>query len=357
MTGKAWALAISALLISGPALADNARRRDGGAGGSAGDRHHGGASAVPHGGSFAQSGGGAVQRGGGSGGGRRVSGAEARHPVAGTGHGSRGGRYGYYPYYYGGYPYYWYSPYYYDGWYGAPYLGFYWNSWSYAAPYWGAAYAPPAYRETGAIRTLVEPSKAKVYVDGYYAGVADDFDGMFQRLQVAPGRHDITLELEGYRSVRVKVYVMPDQTVKIRLDMEKGSGEAAVVDMTGGREAPPYRLSRDEGYPPREGEGYPPREGSPPREGQGSPPREGERAEVDRGALEPGTLRVEVRPEDASIYVDGQFFGIARRATSVTLAPGMHRIEVVRPGFRTLERDVEVRPGRTETLTIELERS
>ena len=47
----------------------------------------------------------------------------------------------------------------------------------------------------------------------------EDFDGMFQRLYVAPGRHDITFKLDGYRTHVVKVYVMPDQTVKIRHEM------------------------------------------------------------------------------------------------------------------------------------------
>ena len=33
---------------------------------------------------------------------------------------------------------------------------------------------------------LVDPAEARVYVDGYYAGTVDDFDGLFQRLNVSP---------------------------------------------------------------------------------------------------------------------------------------------------------------------------
>ena len=48
-----------------------------------------------------------------------------------------------------------------------------------------------AYDTHASIRLLVEPREAEVYVDGYYAGVVDDFDGIFQRLRVTPGRHGL----------------------------------------------------------------------------------------------------------------------------------------------------------------------
>ena len=43
------------------------------------------------------------------------------------------------------------------------------------------------------MRFDVKPNDASVYVDGYYAGVVDDFDGAFQRLRTAPGGHEIEL--------------------------------------------------------------------------------------------------------------------------------------------------------------------
>ena len=44
-------------------------------------------------------------------------------------------------------------------------------------------------------------------------------------------------------------------------------------------------------------------------------------------------MRLEVRPEDASVYVDDRFRGTAREARSLRLNPGRHTIELVRPGF------------------------
>ena len=73
-------------------------------------------------------------------------------------------------------------------------------------------------------------------------------------------------------------------------------------------------------------------------------------------AAESGKLQLSVQPEDASIYVDGAFRGSAREASSLRLAPGRHRIEVVRPGFRTAESDVEIPAGETTRLKVTLER-
>jgi hypothetical protein len=69
-----------------------------------------------------------------------------------------------------------------------------------------------------------------------------------------------------------------------------------------------------------------------------------------------GRLRLTVRPADASVYIDGAFRGSGREAAQMSLPPGRHRVEVVRPGFRTIERDVEIAPGDTSDLTIELDK-
>src|SRR5260370_30493631 len=97
---------------------------------------------------------------------------------------------------------------------------------------------------------MVNPDKTRVYVDGYYAGIVDDFDGLFQRLHVSPGRHEITLKLEGYQTHRMKVYVGSGSTLKIHYNMQKGTGET-VEDLAGDVDDPytrrndPYRRGDD----------------------------------------------------------------------------------------------------------------
>jgi PEGA domain-containing protein len=59
-----------------------------------------------------------------------------------------------------------------------------------------------------------------VYVDGYYAGQAEDFDGVFKKLHVSPGGHAVTLYEPGFRTTTQEVYVRPDSTFKMNVTME-----------------------------------------------------------------------------------------------------------------------------------------
>ena len=100
-------------------------------------------------------------------------------------------------------------------------------------PFWGPWYPyvnayPYNVRPQADIRTKVTPKDAEVYVDGYYAGHADDFDGVFKRLHVAPGGHSITFHLEGFRTVTENVFVRPDSTFKMNTAMERlAAGETS----------------------------------------------------------------------------------------------------------------------------------
>ena len=69
-----------------------------------------------------------------------------------------------------------------------------------------------------------------------------------------------------------------------------------------------------------------------------------------------GRVRIEVRPEDASVYVDDEFWGPASESRRIVLRAGRHRVELVRPGFEVARRDVDVVPGETSDVLVELQR-
>ena len=69
------------------------------------------------------------------------------------------------------------------------------------------------------VRLLVTPNEAAVYVDGFYAGIVDDFDDI-QPLPLPPGAHDIVLYLEGYGTVHQRAYLTPGSTVESYHTME-----------------------------------------------------------------------------------------------------------------------------------------
>jgi hypothetical protein len=50
----------------------------------------------------------------------------------------------------------------------------------------------------GGVRLKVKPAEAKVFVDGYFAGKVDDFDGFTQSLPITLGPHRIEISMPGY---------------------------------------------------------------------------------------------------------------------------------------------------------------
>jgi hypothetical protein len=96
--------------------------------------------------------------------------------------------------------------------YGAPYSG---RVYGYSVPSRGYGVR----RYYGDVRLEVRPRDAAVYVDGYYAGIVDDFDGVFQRLTLEAGPHRIEIELPGFEPRAFDVAVDPTRTVAVREDL------------------------------------------------------------------------------------------------------------------------------------------
>ena len=169
------------------------------------------------------------------------------------------------------------------------------------------------------VRVLVTPREAEVRVDGYYAGTANDFDGYTQRLRLAPGRHDVELSLPGYRTERLSIDLAPGATVRLQRALT----------------------------PDRERYGVPPAA----RDDRDDLPRDYAETRGDRSI---GTVRLSVEPPDAAVYVDGRIAGDARSLRTLTLAPGAHRLEAVRPGFRSASRNINIVAGVTTSVVLTL---
>ncbi len=242
------------------------------------------------------------------------------------------------PYYYS--PFY-YSRFYYPGFYGygSFYDPYFWYGYGqYPYPYgYPPYYGRWAYDNTGAAQLKVHPRNAKVYVDGYFAGEVDDFDGTFQRLNVEAGEHELQLYLEGYQSYTQKVLFVRGRTLKLTHTLlPLGPGESA---------GPPpqpdpstVRTRTDENINVR-------------RAPQGAPryPNRGSQSEF-------GSLLLRVRPQDAEVIVDGQSWDAPQGEDQIVieLAEGTHRIEVRKDGFQTYSTTVQVRRGQTVRLNVGL---
>jgi len=188
------------------------------------------------------------------------------------------------------------------------------------------------------MRLQVKPRETKVFVDGYFAGIVDDFDGTFQRLHVDAGQHSVQLFLPGHRLYTQDLYLQPGNTFTVRHTMEPlGAGEPEPDRPTGSPLA---------AHPPS----VPPPVSAPPQ------------AAVDPAASSGrtttrsyGTLAVRVQPEDGVVLIDGERWnGGSGDAIEVQLPSGAHTVEIQKAGFRGYLTEVTVKAGEATRLNIAL---
>ena len=256
---------------------------------------------------------------------------------------------------------YYYSPYFYSsfywgwggfGWYpyyahwGYPYGGFY-------GGYYGG-YGVPWYDDLGALRIEVKPRDAQVYVDGYFAGLVDDFDGMSQRLRAKPGEHQIDLYMPGFQTLSEKMLFRPGSTLKIKTTLQPlANGEAQPPKPVPVTPPPaPPGADNDPSDPPAMR--HQPYRSAPPvvevDPAPAAPPEQGAQARAGYG-----TLSIRVQPRDAVVLIDGERWeGDARERLVIEVSEGTHRIEVQKAGFTTYSTEVRVRRGQVTTVNVSL---
>jgi len=170
------------------------------------------------------------------------------------------------------------------------------------------------------LRLQITPRDALVFVDGYAAGVVDDFDGVFQRLKLVPGSHEVVVYLRGYRTLRQAMYFNPGSSHTIK---------QTLVQLAAGEPEEPEPTPRALPAPPP-GATVPP-------EGRGS-------------------LALRVQPADAAVYIDGELWRAPQGGDRlvVQLSQGSHRVRVDRPGLQPFTTEIDVRPGETTSLNVSL---
>lgn len=247
----------------------------------------------------------------------------------------------------------------YPPWYGpfGPY------GWPYQYPY---PYRGYGYDSSAGLRIQATPRETEVYVDGARAGIVDDYDGIFQRLHLVPGEHEIALYLAGFRSWSERRYFAPRSDQRIlhtMLQLAPGQPDDP-------RPMPPPRLDRDARDPgdagrfpddrPMPGDRRePPQPRNPPPPDRPMNPPPPDRPENTRPVNEPrnfGTLSVGILPADADVLVDGkkQALVTGQDRLIIQLPEGVHRLVIQKTGFQTWETDLQIRRGRTLAFNVSL---
>jgi hypothetical protein len=195
-------------------------------------------------------------------------------------------------------------------------------------------FPPPGvygYAQEGEVKVNVTPSEAAVYVDGYYAGRVDDFDGPLQRLHAPVGDREIVIYLKGYRPLRERLNLSIRSDARIAGTLEKlGPGEP------------------DPGPPAAPAQ--------PPAAGPVSGSTGVSAGPGPRGTARAGLIAIRVQPGDVELFIDGERWEASPgdQRLLVEVSEGRHVVEIRKSGYRPFSTEVVVRPRQTTPLNVSL---
>ncbi|HUO85986.1 MAG TPA: PEGA domain-containing protein [Thermoanaerobaculia bacterium] len=225
----------------------------------------------------------------------------------------------------------------------------------YYGPY-GPAWAPRRVHDRmGALDLDLKPGDTEIWLDGQLIGIADRFDGWPGYLWLEEGDYHFVFYREGYRTIAREYRIYRGLVIDVVDRLERGESvppeELVPPQPTPRRDA---RIRRNEELR-RATAGTEGGESGGGGDWHERAPR-GSSGEDDVGV---GTLRLVVRPLDASVYLDGRFLGtgdeVARLRRGLAVSAGEHLLEVVRPGHAPLARRVVLDDGEDLELEVELE--
>lgn len=154
-------------------------------------------------------------------------------------------------------------------------------------------------------KTNVEKTSG-VWVDGQYVGYLNELK-LSKKVLLLPGDHTISVRQNGYQDFTQKIVLQPGETQLIHVTMDKAA--------------------------------------------TGPMPADAELA----------TIKINVNPSRAAVFVDGRFvghvgeFGGLGRAMQVV--PGAHHIRIALPGYETFQTDIKPLPGQKVEVKTELLKS
>ena len=151
--------------------------------------------------------------------------------------------------------------------------------------------------------TKVEKTSG-VWVDGQYVGYLQELKGS-KSVPLLPGVHNITVKQDGYQAYAQQVSVEPDKTVVVRVAMAK--------------------------------------------------------AQMAPFPADPATLKFDVDPTRAAVFMDGLFVGHVAEFKGhwrgMLIPPGAHRIKIALPGYQTFETAINAAAHQTVEVKTRLART
>lgn len=204
------------------------------------------------------------------------------------------------------------------------------------------------------VRTDLRPKDTNIFLDGRFVGRARYFNGKKGFLYLEPGEYRIEAVAEGYRTDVFLVRAQPNCRFDIKHRMIKGDKGQENRNIPAGKGEPvqwiwaPVATASPPALPAFQSAADP----SLRPDLTVAPPR----STSSRAGN--ATLRMNVRPSAASVYLDGEFLATARQlelmVSPLAVTDGNHRIEVLAPGYVGQVLEVTLLEGEEKSVGIVL---
>jgi hypothetical protein len=190
----------------------------------------------------------------------------------------------------------------------------------------------------------VEPDDAHVLLNGKWIGEAYEFSTNNTALRLTSRSNELVIKKEGYVEEAIDLYEYNTRKVVIRLKLLKDKDYTSPPkSKKPGKKVKPEEAERKPGYKAKT---------EPEKE---LPP---EPQEDIKESVKPIDVILEIQPEEASIYLNGTFWGIAPQGGKIEnlrLKPGKYTLEVVKPGYQDYKKELEVKEQKLK-IFIKLEK-
>jgi hypothetical protein len=182
----------------------------------------------------------------------------------------------------------------------------------------------------------ITPDDADVLLNGRFIGAAYEYAAAGIALRLASRENELVFRKKGYREKVVDLRAYPTTRITLRYELAPLAASAPEEPAVPAVGEEPADEARSEPVKPLPAE-------------QPEPPAERFQTQVS----------LTVTPEEAAIYIDNRFWGLAPaagKAVFLRLPPGKYAIVAFKPGFRPFSQEVIVPRQETFSLIIALQK-
>jgi hypothetical protein len=189
---------------------------------------------------------------------------------------------------------------------------------------------------------LVEPDSAEILLNGRFIGEAYEFATPDSALILYSRDSRIVVRKKGYQETPVDLMEYDTRNITVRLRLRKTDSSAP----------PPPKAVESKIPPSSKRPEYAAKKEKVKTEPEVKP--------ADAVAVKYTTLIINIKPADSSIYLNGKFFGVTPtdgQIKNMRLKSGKYLLEVVKPGFKTFRKMLNLTGQKSIKLDIILKKS